>query len=221
MIGKLLYCRSKLLEIVRRQSCDLNDLSEIGNCARDAGQIFHEYKLRHEDARKAKEDYYFDGVHSDRAISEFNKLVSKERYLQQVCLFADRIMKEAKIVEYATRCKMDITDSKIRELYRELWDDAQNGYTSQVSKSIEKECDHIKRKASKILDQGYSGVWPWKQLGEQERLMVPIHHTVEGIINDFDTIALENYGQRIDKQKKEVLLMIDEKTGETKLFEAA
>ena len=221
VIGKLLYCRSRLLEIAKRQTCDSSDITDIRNCAHDAGQILHEYKLRYDDAYKVKEEFYFDGVQSDKAIAEFNRLVNKERYLQQVCLLAERVLVEAKLVEYASRCKMDISDSEIQELYRELADINQNGYTRHIEEGIEKECEHIRKKASKILEQGYSGLWIMKHLGEPERLMTPINDTIDGFFSDYETIAINNYGQGADQQKKEVLLMIDEETGDTRLFEAA
>lgn len=219
--GRLLNCRARLLEILNKQYCDSSDIQEIRGIAKTAGDILNQYWLRYNDALKIMEDYYFDGVRSDRAIAEFNNRVKHVSYLRQICLIADRTVMEAKYVEYVTRSKMDASDLALFDLSREIENLYCNSFTSQVKAEEEDEFDHIYKKASKILEQGYSGLWLWKSSGEQERLMIPIDETMKEMKKDYEVIALDNYKNRVNQQKKDVLLMIDEKTGEIKMFEAA
>ena len=219
--GKLLNCRARLLEILNKHYCDASDNNEIRNIAKTAGDILNQYWLRYKDAYKNMDEYYFDGVRSDNAIAEFNKRVKQVSYLRQICLIADRTVMEAKYVEYVTRSKIDASDMALFDLSREIDNLYYNSFTSQAKARTEEDSNHIHKKALKILEQGYSGLWLWKASGEQERLIEPIDEAINEMKKDYEVIALDKYKNHINQPQMDVLFMIDEKTGETKLFEVA
>ena len=216
----LMNCRERLMQISQMNTCSDVELNEIRNLANKAREILGQYKMRYMAAYKKVQGYWFNGGISQNAINTYNELITKMRYLLQVCVIADRIIDEALLTEFVTRRKININDPTLEDIYRQMDEHYHHGFNSNLCEHYDEYFGNLKIKAKRIRDAGLAGALYGTQA--KEEMLKPVSRNLYGMRKDVERISLSAH-QKAEKtnDEKEILMMIDGKTGEVRMFEPA
>ena len=219
-IGILKSARERLQEISEMTYCSNVELNEIRSWAKEVRMVLGEYKSRYLNAYKKVQGYWFDGFFSDGAVKEYNKRITDMRYLLQVCMIADRILDEALLTEFVVRRKMDANDPALADIYKQMDKHYHEGFNANLAENYDKYFGNLDTKGQRISDAGVEGLF---YSGEaMEEMLKPVRKNLSGMENDFERITLNS--RRVIEganANKEILMLIDDKTGEIKMFEPA
>lgn len=202
--GVLSHCRKRLMEIAQTQHCTNADITEIRSLANEAGFILEQYKERYYSAKKYAEKFWFSIGLVDNAMNEYNKRLSKMRYLLQICMVADRIIAEAKLTEFVTRRKMDVNDPALQDVYNQMEDNYQNGFNSMIKSQIEVD-------SKRFIDKGWGIINSSAIPGWNKDLIHKVDRTIREM-ND-DVKELTSSVRETEEQRlllTNVALLIDE-----------
>ena len=216
----LMNCRERLMQISQMNTGSDVELNEIRNLANKAREILGQYKMRYMAAYKKVQGYWFNGGISQNAINTYNDLITKMRYLLQVCVIADRIIDEALLTEFVTRRKININDPTLEDIYSQMDEHYHNGFNSNLCEHYDDYFGNLKVKAKRIRDAGLAGALYSAEA--KEEMLKPVNSNLYGMRKDVERISLSAH-QMVEEanEEKEILMMIDEKTGEVRMFEPA
>lgn len=216
----LMNCRERLMQISQMNTCSDIELNEIRNLANKAREILGQYKMRYMAAYKKVQGYWFNGGISQNAINTYNELITKMRYLLQVCVIADRIIDEALLTEFVTRRKININDPTLEDIYRQMDEHYHRGFNANLCEHYNDYFGNLKIKAKRIRDAGIAGALYSTEA--KEEMLKPVNKNLYGMRKDVERISL-SARQKVEKsdEEKEILMMIDDKTGEVRMFEPA
>lgn len=216
-VGTLRNCKIKLGEIVEKTYCDQADIYQIRNIGDKAGEILEEYKLIYADAYNETLNFRFKGGVGKSALEDYNTQINKMKESLQICMIADRIIDEAKLAEIVSRGKINPGDRAISEIVSDL----ERRKTESFNRNIINNADDIFAplisKARAIADTSLEG---GIMIGDDviNKRLSRVENNLEEICVEATALSDSVYLKPVSKEKKEILLMLDEETGSTRIF---
>ena len=216
-VGTLRNCKIRLKEIVEKSYCDQADIYQIRNISDKAGEILEEYKLIYTDAYNDALNFKFKGGVGRSALEDYNSQISRMKESLQICMIADRIIDEAKLAEIVTRGKINANDRSINAIVAELQERKIKSFNRTIVNNADDIFAPLMNKARSIADTSLEGGIMigdeviYKRLGRVE-------NNIEEIRTEAATLSDSVYLKPASSDKEEILLMLDEDTGKTRVF---
>lgn len=215
--GTLISDRKTLQGITQKSYCDAADLLQIRGISDRAGAILGQYELSYNDFYNELMAYNFKGGIAKTALEGYNNRITELRDVMSICMIADRIVAEAKLAEMVARGKISCSDPAIYELSKELERHSIEGFNGSIKNDIHGTFSPILEKANAISEKSIEG----NLFGDEEhrkKRLDSIKDNVRGLKNDIVDMTDSVYGRKEDEENQELLLMLDDVTGETRVF---
>lgn len=216
-IGILINARKTLQVITEKGYCDAADLIQIRSLSDKAGEILEEYRLTYNDAYHEVMKYSFKGGLAKSALEDYNDKITELKDVMNICMIADRIVAEAKLAEMVARGKINASDPEIYELSAELERHSLTGFNGEIRHDIHGTFSPLLEKANAISEKSIEGFIYSGEEHSKKRLNA-IKDNVKGIKKDIVEMTDSVYGRQEDSGEQELLLMLDDVTGETRVF---
>lgn len=216
-LGILINARKSLQAITEKGYCDAADLIQIRSLSDKSGEVLEEYKLAYSDAYRELMSYSFKGGLAKSALEEYNDKIYELKDVMSICMIADRIVAEAKLAEMVARGKINATDPAIYELSEELERHSLTGFNGEIRHDIHGSFSPLLEKANAISEKSIEGTIFGDEEHRKKRLNA-IKNNVKEIKRDIVVMTDSVYGRREESGEQEMLLMLDDVTGETRVF---
>ena len=198
-----------------RQIVDDHDLDLVLDAGRDAGKVYHQYKILLDQMMTKLKHFAGKGGTAEAKLDEFQgELPMLQEYLE-ICFIADQIRLKAKVAEIAVRGKLNCRDPKIPELFAELKEDYEKSFSCNTAESFDEYISPVLDRAEGI-SAGNLGLKKWfrrLRIGKDEvsaELMEPINKGVEEIQTDLGTLVERDLYQKVlssGEESQHILLM--------------
>lgn len=217
-LGILLNAKRRLEEIVRRKLYDERDIEENRILRNDVNKVFEHYKLTLEREQAKVINQKLDSWFVDKRVKSFESSIEPLRFLLEVCYEANHLSLQAELVEILIRTKMNIQDPMVPVLSEQLKANMDNGFSQNLNEKSDVLFAPIYEKAEKVIGDGKD----FKIFDKgQQKLLQQIMDRSKKLISDIAHSENNKILQQVlenQKQKQEVLIMIDNKNEIEKMF---
>lgn len=210
--------KNRLEEIVKRESVELNDVSEIRNLRNAVSEVYEEYQTRLNRELEKVSKFKSKSPFVEKRVEEYKGEIEKIRFNIQVSYEADRLSIQAELAEISLRMKLDYSDPMLKDLYLQLENNLKDSFSANINDNILDVFRPIDLNADDIVKEGKDLFFIDK---DRKKLLKSIYEISNNLEHELDSNEMKDLLKQSIKQRKksqEILILPSSKTGEQKVY---